>query len=357
MQSTLARYGQNHGHTALAAAAIPYTMRFYQNARRSARSGVGMKRKRGSRTRTMTKQKRKTSGIGVTFEHDRQPIYLRKKMPWKKKRSWVQFNKKVNAVAEKELGTRTIVFNGQYNASNTASANHGVTSVGLYTLNSNSPEHSDLNAIAGVERDDIGNEIVDKTTKCIFQSGVLDITLRNTSKFTADQSLNSDCTLETDIYELFVGRVGRDSANGSYVKLQSFFDVGSGDTADIRPGFTGIQLEKRGCTPFDVPAALSRNKIKVLRKTKYFIRNGQQITYQYRDPKRHVMSYGAMQEMEGCNKPGMTKFILIVFKAVPGIELGLLPGQSTEQLSIGITRKYMYKIEGFNKTKDLYISQ
>ena len=149
MQSTLTRYG----HRAVAATALPYAlrgaMRYYNS--RSTRGRQGMKRKRGSRTRTMQKRKRKTSGLGVTFEHDRQPIYLRKPMPFKKKRNWIQFNKKVNAVAEKELGTRTVVFNTQFNAINDIETNHGVRDVALYSLNSTRAQGNDLNNISALE--------------------------------------------------------------------------------------------------------------------------------------------------------------------------------------------------------------
>lgn len=346
----------------IAAAALPYAMRYARQARRGVKRARSMKSR--SMTRTMQKRQRKTSGLGVTFEHDRQPIYLRKKMPYKKKKQWVQFNKKVNAVAEKELGTRTVVFNTQFFESNSVSDNHGVTNLQLYSLKSNASFRNDLNTIAGLENQGdptaADGETIDLTTKCIFQSGVLDMTIRNTSIFSVDGELNTACTLETDVYEVLVGKTGRDNVNGSYVNLESFFNVGSNDTKNIGGNTitgTGVVIQKRGVTPFDIPAALSRHKIKIIRKTKYFIRNGQQITYQYRDPKRHVCTYGAMREQEGCNKPGMTKHILIIFKAIPGISVGLLPGETTEQLSIGVTRKYMYKIEGMNKSRDLYLNQ
>lgn len=52
-----------------------------------------------------TRRKRLTTGRGVTNQWDRTLIYKKKSMPRWKKRAWKRFSQKVNAVAEKSLGS------------------------------------------------------------------------------------------------------------------------------------------------------------------------------------------------------------------------------------------------------------
>ena len=73
-----------------------------------------------------------------------------------------------------------------------------------------------------------------------------------------------------------------------------------------------------------------------------------------RNPKRYVRTVGGMKEAEGCNYGGMTKFLLIIYKAVPGIIVG--SANTTEKVHIGLTRKYLYKVEGMNEARDRYIT-
>ena len=121
---------------------------------------------------------------------------------------------------------------------------------------------------------------------------------------------------------------------------------------------TNLLLNDRGITPFDVTFALARGKCKIWKKTKMFIRNGQTATYQYRDPKRRVWSQNYMDAGIGCNMPKATHWILIIAKAVPGITVGSTGGTTTrERLTIGLTRKYLYKIEGANDDRTEYVIQ
>lgn len=298
-----------------------------------------------------------TTGRGVTFEHDRQYIYRKKYMPRYKKRSWRRFNNKVNAVAEKELGSRTVLFNKEIVANNNVALKQGVVSFSLYGQTSAvSSRHNDLKAISAIEntgdQTSAAGETVDNTSKVIFKSGVLDMTLRNTSF--VDGVLDADATLETDVYEILVSKQGRDSVNGNYVNLSSFFTIADADTKVIGGTADNLTISTRGATPWDITHALSRYGIKIKKKTKFFIRSGQTITYQLRDPKRYVRTIGGMTEMEGCNYGRMTKFVYVFYKAVPGVTVGAGAGLTTEQLTCGVTRKYLYKVEGMNESRDYY---
>lgn len=301
-------------------------------------------------------------GRGVTSEHDRQFIYRKKSMPSYKKRQWRRFKGKVHAVAEKSLGSRTVVFNKKGLVfSNTTLNDQLVGSVALYPYDSPTQDHlQDLKLISGYEN--AGDPTaasginVQDSTKFIFQSAVLDITIRNTSDFN-NEALNGEATLEVDIYECTANRYFRDGTAASG-NLQDFFGNAAGDMEEIGGAGTALSILKRGATPFDITYALSRGKIKILKKTKMFIRNSQTATYQYRDPKRRVFSQDFMENGIGPNMRKNTHWILIIAKVVPGITVGATAGGETrERLTIGCTRKYFYKIEGANDDRTRFVSQ
>ena len=309
-----------------------------------------------SYTQTKTK-KRKSSGKGVTFQHDRQLIYQKRRMPYRKKKKWIAFKQKVNAISEKELGTQTVVFNRRKEFNYVNMNNHGLFTLALYPNTSGETWLNDIRYLHQMDNTNdptsIDGTTVDETTKYMFQSAVLDVTMRNTS-FSAE-GLDRDCSLEVDIYEMTMSRKAVKGTT-QITDLKDVFSDGYTDTKDIKnTGVSvvtaGITPEKRGVTPFDCPQALAKYRIKILKKTKLFISNGQTSTYQMRDPTRHVVTRARLGETPGVNMPGMTKFLYITFKAVPGIDVPA----TTPQLDTGITRKYMYKIEGRNATRDLHL--
>ena len=112
----------------------------------------------------------------------------------------------------------------------------------------------------------------------------------------------------------------------------------------------------RGCTPFEKTKALAEFRVKIWRKTKYFLKPGQTLTYQTRDPKRHsVYKNRILKTDQGFNYPGMTKILFVVYKSVPGITVGSGAGQTQEQISYGVTRKYMYKVEVLQEDRSIRV--
>lgn len=328
--------------------------------------GISIKRKfRGGGGYTMNKRRRRgkqgTTGRGVTFEHDRQFIYRKKRMPYRQKRRWVSFKRKVNAVAEKDMGTRMVLFNTGQSFTNSTATFQGVVGLTLYGRQSNgSTWYDDLRYLSDLEND--GNptaangDRVGTNAKMIFQSAVLDLTIRNISA--KDGVLDPECTLETDIYECTMSKAAELGAI-PYDDISSLF-IG-GQTAAIYdqnvPGLGfRISLEQRGCTPFEMNKAVSQFGFKVWKKTKFFLKSGQNLTYQVRDPKRHVVYRNKMtQSSAGFNKPGMTKIVLVIYKSVPGITVGPAAGQTQEIVTCGVTRKYMYKIEGLSEDRSIRV--
>lgn len=301
-------------------------------------------------------------GRGVTSEHDRQFIYRKKSMPYGKKVRWKRFKRKVNAVAEKELGSQTIIYNKKaLKFSNNVTGGQLVNAVGLYTYKSNLDYNNDLANLA--TRVNINGEptaeagpTVQESTKLIFQSAVLDLTMRNTSNKN-NVNLDPDCTLEVDIYEITGKRLFRDGTAESN-SLEGYFGNAAGKCEQVGANGNIVTLESRGATPWDITYALSRGKIKIFKKTKMFIRNGQTATYQFRDPRRRVYNQNYIGQGQGCNMPNATHWILIIAKAIPGIDVGDGVGaQTKEELTIGVTRKYLFNIEGMSDDRSEYVNQ
>lgn len=304
-----------------------------------------------------------STGQGVTEQHDARTIYRKKTMPYRKKRKWKRFVRQVHYVAEKDMGTQTFLFNKVFSGEDT-NGDQIVMDVSLYGMKSQNTAHNDLFTMQGSFNTGnptaVAGETVDETTKLMYQSAVLDLTIRNGS-VTADGTgfpLAANAVMEVDIYELISSKYWNTFRTGSSTDqvhgIVQLFSEMAIDSKNINGTGTGITLPSRGATPFDLPNALAQGKVKILRKTKYQLGVGQTFTYQMRDARRHVITRNAIQDALSCNKPGWTRWIMIIGKGVPGLTYGSAVGQVRSRLDIGVTRKYMCKVEGFNDTRDRF---
>lgn len=298
------------------------------------------------------------SGQGVTFEHDRQRVYRRKRMPRKKKRRWIKMIKRNDAIDLKKCGAQTYVFNTSFTNTNTTSTFHGFVNVSLYGAHDASTSYNNDLHYIGENENELDSTAtlgvtVAPSTKLFFQSAVLDVTIRNASVQNFAAGNIAAGTLEVDVYEVTSKKKWSefDKAGGALVEygdVGSIFTEAAGDTLGINnSGSDDYRL--RGMTPWDMTYALSRYGIKIHKKTKYRISAGNTITYQCRDPKNRAISYQALNEIAGGNKPGWTKWILVYYKLIPGLTVGTSEGAYTISISVGVTRKYMYKVQ--NRTE------
>jgi len=298
------------------------------------------------------------SGQGVTAQHDVSNVYRKKNMPRGKKRRWRRFVQKIHAAAEKDLGTRTVLLNDAASITNTTANKQICLTVALYGQRSTTSHLNDMYQISALENFEAnpttaGGITTEKSTKIMFQSGVLDITVRNTTFQSDNNSISAK--MEIDVYELFIKKDALSSLT-AYNNLSSLLSLGYTDTKNIGGIGTGITSDDRGVTPFECPFALSRFGIKILSKKKYFLEGGGTFTYQVRDPRRRVCDTQDLISRQGFNRRGWTRIIYIVGKIVPGYTVGAAAGQYTESLNLGITRKYFYKIQGANDDRDRYVS-
>jgi len=326
--------------------------------------GRSVRQRFGRSFTQLSRRKNTRSGQGVTTQHDERRIYRKRNMPRRMRRRWKLFKNKVLAVSEKDLGSRTVVLNKSQSFNNTTSGSHGLAYCALYSANGTGDSFmQDLATLSGLEN--TGNSTaaaggtVSDTTKWIFKSGIMDVTFRNDSGIWSAlgtiNSLTSEAKLEVDVYEIISNREWNTSTL-SFTDITNVFGTkGTGITPNIGGAGTGITLDLRGVTPWDVPAALGFWKMKILKKTKFMVPNGDTFTYQIRDPKRRIIMQDKMETIGGGNKPGWSRHLMIIYKLVPGLTVGTTDGTYRERLTLGITRKYFYKIEGFNEDRDRYL--
>lgn len=327
-------------------------------------AGRAYKKYRSGSYTTTLRGKRPTSGVGVTTQHDQRRVYRKRRMPTYRRRRWKKFVRQVNYVNEKDMGTRTVVFNSEVAMSNTTSGQHGVLSFSLYGQKANTIVYNgDLYQVAGLENTSdptaAAGATVSRMSHIYFQSGVLDLTIRNNTSYTADGTnyvYDSRGALEVDVYEVYC-RQDFTTSGTNYESLGEALRNEGNQELTIGGAGNNVLIQKRGVTPFEVPTGLSRLGVKILKKTKYFIPNSNTITYQLRDPKRRSCLIRELRDEEGANKVKWTKWVLIVFKLVPGLTVGNTAGTFQEYLAVGCTRKYTYKVEGTPENRNRYITQ
>lgn len=277
--------------------------------------------------------RRVTSGRGITTQYDRSRVYRKRSMPRRKKRSWKRFVRKSQAAIDKTLGSYSIVLNDQVSVTATAeTTDQAIGQFALYSMKD--ATNAWLNDMAGIAAQFNTSFSTTDSTKWGFKSGILDLTVQNVSLDAA--SGGTGFGVEVDVYEI------TSSSNwesyGNTPKTLSAV-IGDGWTNTVTLG-TQLSLAQRGVTPWDATQALSVYRLKIWKKTKYFLGYGNTFTYQIRDPKSHFIDQQRMEDGNSTNKPGMTRWLLMIAKPTPGVTLGT-GGQTA--LAVGVTRKYMVK--------------
>lgn len=343
-----------------------YRNRFYFNV--GSRNRVMTRRRQAygrSRSQLMSRtKKRVSSNKGVTTQRDSRLIYAKKRMSRIQRKRWTGFKRKVNAVAEKDFGSQTVVFNQGMSAFSRSANSQIAFDIGLYTGVSTNNTHNDMRKIGEwvtlASTDALSGLDVQSSSKVLFQSGILDFTLRNDSYLlgAAGPVQTAECKLEVDIYEVSLKSEGEDGTahyndivamlNNNWIKTDSIGGAGL-PVQEIAMGF-------RGVTPWDCTYSLSRFGIKIWRKTKYTINVNDQITYQIRDPRRHSIQFDKIHHPNGFNLPGISKFLIIIGKLAPGLTIGTEVGTYTQSMNLGMTRKYMFKVENWSEDRTAYLS-
>lgn len=283
-----------------------------------------------SRSHTKTYKKRKFSGTGVTRQYDHTTQYVKRRMPRRRRRRWVRFVKRVHAANGKALGTKTVIRNSTIGTSWS-----GVSQVALYAILYGNHGTDDGTFFCGArdlkKLSDADNQIDQISEKMMFHSGVLDITARNMG----------DNQLEVDLYTVLL-RTTEEARSDPPA------DVAIAENVPSIGGLTGLTLGTRGVTPFDLPQ-LARQGWRIVKKEKYFLAPDDTFTKQMRDPRNHFLSVGKIQGSSGdYTMSKMTKMFILVVKNVVGSSVE----ENANEIQVGVTRKYMYKVMTNNQDAD-----
>lgn len=272
----------------------------------------------------------------VTNQRDFTTQYKRKPMPKFKKRRWRKFVKKVEAVSDRLIGLRTVLFNDEIriayggvgakqgwgvmhlygrNGFNTTNVENGAAD--LFEIYNNDPEM----------KVNLGGSLVAQSGRVKFTSAVIDITMYNPGTHTA----------EIDVYKLVY--YGNEKQFSSFSTANQDYELTQQNINDGTVSNT-IQLTTRGATPFNMGFLLSNLCAKIVWKKKFLVGSGQSVFFQHRDPKNR---YIKTKDMAGPTDTdltyrGATCSYLFVTK-----EVNAATGEYT--LRVGATRTYTYKTE------------
>lgn len=301
-------------------------MRMYSP--RSASSGSYLKPRLLNYSRSSTRSAGGSDNI-VTRQFDVTNQYRKRKMPYRKKRRWRSFVRKVAAVQIKQAGLRTVLFNTRSQVAN-ATTFQGAHAMELYGM-SGTNDNNDVQGCSDIRRifkndPDITKEALTnepKEGKLQFASGVLDATIRNLSEHEA----------EIDVY---TGWFRKSQDNAPAIANRNIIND-LGQTGDpINTGNTTLNLGERGATVFDLSEAISKTGYKIYSKKKMILAPGQSTFIQHRDPKNHMIDWVRDGSL-GYAKRGLTFCMLVVFKpTTTAVDNAIVV------LSIGCTRKYSY---------------
>jgi len=289
--------------------------------------------------RRILPQRPRSNENTTTTQLDTTTQYRYKRMPKKKRWRWKKFVKKVQAVQQRALGLRTVLFNTNIRITGAANQQHYgcVALYGYYGVGDAIPGPAALCGMRDIFR--IANndpQIMDKNTagvdggKFQLQSGILDVTATNVGAR----------SLEVDLYEI-------NCMEDDTKESDPLATIGNAQviTSAISGTSTSIDLAQRGATLFDLPNAISNDKWKIYKKRKYFVPSGASFTFQHRDPRNYLMNGADFRFAEGgTNKYSyarrrQTRLFFFVAKNVAGYD------NATVDLQIGATRKYSYVIQ------------
>lgn len=289
---------------------------------------------------------RRQPETGVTAQYDRVTQYSKKSMPRRKKRQWKKFIRKVQAVEQKSLGTKTQVYNSKI----TISAGGDFQAVGSACLYGYEGSGDTLQTIGNRDIYRICNNDTDtmlsttagkNAAKILFRSGVIDLTFRNTGT----------SPVELDVYEINVKT--DNTKTGNFVNSVITAENGTGVVPNIF-GNTALGLGARGVTLFDLPNLISQDNLSIYKKRKYFLPVGNTSTLQHRDPRNHYFNPTdlSIEEEDITGSYGlrkMTQMYVFVAKSV------VVAGTSEPcSVTIGVTRKYSYTVNQQARAQHVY---
>lgn len=307
-------------------------------------SGSSMNLSRTSRGATAT------SGVGVTNQYDRKRVYRYRRMPRGKKRRWVRSLKRNFHQDLRKLATRTMVRNHVESYNVTDKTKQLVVSIvmgGGMTYSAGSQwnrGYGDLFNIFEFDGVARGPDNEFKYDKVYVDTQILDMTVQNDSTWKAtEEDVEQPAGIELDVYEVSVKKLVFDDDN---IDIET---VLRDETIQVPPAgassMTALAIDDRGATPFEFGPVLGDHRIKIWKKTKYFLAAGETMTYQFRNPKNYVINVNEFRNPTN-SATKCTRGVLFIAKMLPTFQQNAGTNFANTRLTIGNTRKYKYKLVG-----------
>lgn len=337
----------------------------------------------GRANKIAKKTNRGTGANTVSFQRDIKQQYRRRRMPYRKKRTWIKFTRKVKAVEKGSRGTQQIIINDGYSqtwvnnvrpgtGADGGTRKQNITEVNLYSCNANvqggrdkdyilnevSNNRTDINPGNGLE---LPGNLTNEATrlKVGMSSAHIDITYTN----------SSTTTLEVDLYTLVhrnVNLSGLPAVEGQVDSLEKaqtcwinesvhqlyYPTVGgtnsSGETP-FKAGGAEVLLDMRGITPFQTWGIGKYAGAKVLNKTKVLIAPGNSLTRRYADNRPHTI-YSHMNKSNS-RYDRDTKTYLAIARGT-----GNIPDDQELTFTTAYTKVYTWNQEGVKTPRQSYMS-
>lgn len=290
------------------------------------------------RMKTQSTKKKGTSGYGVTNQHDAKIVYRKKSMPRKRRNRWKRFVRKVEAVADKGLGTKTRVFNNSLNNANGVGSQAWMSAVLYGKFGTDTPSSTGNLDLANI----VSSYGTQRPFKVKLKSAVLDVTLTNCG----DSAQGPSCPIEVDVFQVYF------RGDPKLGNLEDIVNLAQ-DRTNTLTGSGALTLQKRGVQLFELPTAISIGNIKIVKKTKFFLPYQGTCTYQIRDPRNRVLNNEDITEGQPAPvpsnsfvMPGWTQGIVVFWKPIAGFE------NTVVKLAMGCSRKYNYRIDTDSFTED-----
>lgn len=260
----------------------------------------------------------------ITTQYDAALRYKRKRMPRRKRRAWVAFVKKTQAVDLKaqSLISKVIAFPTRTSWAANQQATVGWT---IYPIQMGS---------AAQDRDLLemfidtygGVTVADQSSrKLYFKSACIDIQMQNSG--------SASCIIDAYVV---VMKTNFQVANDSIASIwnKTFSEQNTGAITNSNPALTPFQ-NPNFCRVF-----------KVLSKKEVLLGAGQVTTMQLRDPKQHLVS-GRQLIAEVTGIPYLTRGFVFQIRGVPGG--GATPELSAGSVNFGIQKTYNYAVPPGNQ--------
>nr|UOF78224.1 putative capsid protein [Cressdnaviricota sp.]UOF78934.1 putative capsid protein [Cressdnaviricota sp.] len=281
-----------------------------------------------------TKKKFTTTG-GITNQHDVKRMYSKKRMPRRKRKLWKRFVQKVDALEKSKLGSLVKVINERVETGAVLPGTQGIAIVHLYGgAGTNTFRETGTSDLTDLNTEVFAGGVynVSNTTKYQFWSACLDVTFSNQTLENVQEPYTR--SIEVDVYEIVYSNKPCDDVPS----LFGVFGVGTGDTLPLGTGSIPA-ITNRGVTPFEMPSAIRLSNMKILKKTKYFLGDGQCATYQIRAPVNWMMTPRDFDQ--GDFRTKKTHSLLFIVKPVDG-------ALEEQQLVLSTTRIYKFGIQNTN---------